>query len=215
MSAAKNKSAPPKPRLRWRFWLALVALLVLAAVCLFKIKLPSAFNTVSAATFTLEPQEKKFAAYAGSVSCESCHAEEFLAWADSHHRHAERLPDATDEKAFTPRTFLHGTQKTSMRETNGYYKMISAGLHGTNETFLVQRILAENPLCQMLVAFPGGRWQATEVAFDPRSNEWFNVFGAENRQPGEWGHWTGRGMNWNSLCATCCPDLTFSGHLMC
>jgi predicted CXXCH cytochrome family protein len=33
--------------------------------------------------------------------------------------------------------------------------------------------------------------------------EWFNVFGNENRQPGEWGHWTGRGMNWNSMCAQC------------
>ena len=37
----------------------------------------------------------------------------------------------------------------------------------------------------------------------PRSNEWFNVYGSEDRRPGEWGHWTGRGMNWNSMCATC------------
>ena len=81
--------------------------------------------------------------------------------------------------------------------------MISAGLRGTNETFRVQRVLAENPLRQMLVAFPGGRWQATEAAFDPRSNAWFNVYGDEDRKPGEWGHWTGRGMNWNSMCATC------------
>jgi len=55
----------------------------------------------------------------------------------------------------------------------------------------------------MLVPFPGGRWQVTEAAYDPRSNEWFNVYGAEDRRPGEWGHWTGRGMNWNSMCATC------------
>ena len=29
------------------------------------------------------------------------------------------------------------------------------------------------------------------------------VFGDEQRRPGEWGHWTGRGMNWNSMCAHC------------
>jgi tetratricopeptide (TPR) repeat protein len=55
----------------------------------------------------------------------------------------------------------------------------------------------------MLVFFPGGRLQATEACFDPRSNEWFNVYGDEDRRAGEWGHWTGRGMNWNSMCATC------------
>src|SRR6185295_19970254 len=25
----------------------------------------------------------------------------------------------------------------------------------------------------------------------------------EDRKPGEWGHWTGRGMNWNAMCAAC------------
>ena len=90
-----------------------------------------------------------------------------------------------------------------MRGTNSQYEVITPGLHGTNETFPVQRILAENPLRQMLVAFPGGRLQATEAAWDPRSNVWFNVYGEEDRQPGEWGHWTGRGMNWNAMCAAC------------
>ncbi len=155
-------------------------------------------------TFALEPPEKTYAAYAGSASCRSCHAAEFAAWAGSHHGRAERLPDATDENAFQPaRTFHHGTQQTSLRATNGHYEILAAGLHGTNEVFCVQRVLAENPLRQLLVAFPGGRLQATEMAFDPRSNEWFNVYGAEDRQPGEWGHWTGRGMNWNTMCATC------------
>jgi tetratricopeptide (TPR) repeat protein len=42
-----------------------------------------------------------------------------------------------------------------------------------------------------------------EASFDPQRNEWFNVYGQEDRQPGEWGHWTGRGMNWNDMCAVC------------
>src|SRR5262249_50729687 len=56
---------------------------------------------------------------------------------------------------------------------------------------------------QFLVGFPGGRFQVMEACYDPRSNEWFNVYGNEDRKPGEWGHWTGRGMNWNSMCAGC------------
>ncbi|MDI1334559.1 MAG: cytochrome c3 family protein [Lacunisphaera sp.] len=54
-----------------------------------------------------------------------------------------------------------------------------------------------------MIPAPGGRWQAHELAYDPAKKEWFNVFGAENRRPGEWGHWSGRGMNWNSMCAQC------------
>ncbi|MEX2186819.1 MAG: tetratricopeptide repeat protein [Pirellulales bacterium] len=48
-----------------------------------------------------------------------------------------------------------------------------------------------------------GRQQVLELSYDPAKNEWFNVYGDEDRRPGEWGHWTGRGMNWNSMCATC------------
>ncbi len=29
------------------------------------------------------------------------------------------------------------------------------------------------------------------------------MFGDEDRLAGEWGHWTGRGMNWNTQCASC------------
>ena len=42
-----------------------------------------------------------------------------------------------------------------------------------------------------------------EAVHDPRSNQWFNVYGEEDGQPGEWGHWTGRGMTWNYMCADC------------
>src|SRR5262249_35115666 len=51
--------------------------------------------------------------------------------------------------------------------------------------------------------FPGGRDQTLEASYDPGRGEWFDVYGDEDRQPGEWGHWTGRGMNWNSMCAGC------------
>lgn len=48
-----------------------------------------------------------------------------------------------------------------------------------------------------------GRQQVLELCYDPAKHEWFNVYGDEDRKPGEWGHWTGRGMNWNSQCASC------------
>ncbi len=150
-------------------------------------------------------QDALYAAFGGSASCRECHQAEFDSWKSSHHALAERVPiPALDDPAFIPeRTFQHGTQQTTIRTNDGHYEIVTTGLDGTTQAFPVERILAVSPLRQMLVAFPGGRLQATEAAWDPRSNQWFNVYGDEDRKPGEWGHWTGRGMNWNSMCATC------------
>jgi hypothetical protein len=109
-----------------------------------------------------------------------------------------------DTPAFDPaRSFKHGTQTTEVRQTNGRPVIVAAGLNGRREAFAVDRVIGHEPLRQFLTALPGGRFQAHEASYDPLHNEWFNVYGAEDRMPGEWGHWTGRGMNWNSTCAAC------------
>ena len=109
-----------------------------------------------------------------------------------------------DQAAFLPpRTFNHGSQTTAVAFTNGSFFITSLGLSGRMESHRAERVIGCDPLRQFLVAGPGGRWQAMEAAYDPQRNQWFDVFGNEDRQPGEWGHWTGRGMNWNSMCAAC------------
>ena len=151
------------------------------------------------------PQTNIYEAYAGSESCRACHAEAFKKWAGSHHAEAERLIQTNrDLAAFAPaREFKYGTQKTLVKWHNGQALIASFGLNHQWETNPVKRVIGEDPLRQFLIPFPGGRFQVQEASYDPRSNEWFNVFGREDRQPGEWGHWTGRGMNWNAMCAAC------------
>ncbi len=117
-----------------------------------------------------------------SASCRSCHPAEFAAWEGTDHALANRLADEPRDQAVLA-TFP---------------KAAGAGWPAAPDM-----ILGHKPLWQALVPVPGGRWQVHELAFDPVKQEWFNVFGAENRQPGEWGHWTGRGLNWNSMCAQC------------
>ncbi len=204
---AKKKCAPTaETKFRWTLLLLLgvcVAGIAVAFVCITR-EATSPGNE-SNARLLAENSTEVYAAYGGSASCQECHEEAYEAWAKSNHGLAERLPDAKiDTGAFTPAvTLQHGTQQTSLRQSGGRFEILTAGLQATQEIFQVDRIIAHTPLRQMLVPFPGGRWQATEAAFDPRSNQWFNVYGAEDRRPGEWGHWTGRGMNWNSMCATC------------
>ena len=151
------------------------------------------------------PQTNIYEAYVGSASCRECHAEAFKKWAGSHHAEAERLIQTNrDQAAFVPaREFKHGTQKTFVQWHNGQAQIAGFGLNHQWETNPVARVIGEDPLRQFLIAFPGGRYQVQEASYDPRSNEWFNVYGSEDRQPGEWGHWMGRGMNWNAMCAAC------------
>ena len=144
-------------------------------------------------------------AYAGSASCRECHAEAYDRWSKSNHGLAERPVEAgRDQAAFVPaRTFQHGSQTTAVALTNGNFIITSKDLSGQMAAHRVDRVIGNDPLQQYLVAAPGGRWQTMEASYDPHRNEWFNVFGQDDRQPGEWGHWTGRGMTWNTMCADC------------
>jgi Cytochrome c554 and c-prime len=116
-----------------------------------------------------------------SVSCRTCHQEIFEDWKSTDHALANRLPGSAEIAAM--KTFPGG-----LPVFNGKLELM---------------ILGHAPLWQPLIPSPDGRWQPHEIAHDPARKDWFKVFGTENRQPGEWGHWTGRGMNWNSMCAQC------------
>ena len=158
------------------------------------------------ATWKDEASTWSQSAYAGSASCRECHPQAYEEWQSSHHGLAERpLSPTADRAAFDPpHEFKHGTQVSDARiAPNGSYEIITMSRTGERQIFAPQRVIGVNPLEQFLVSAPGGRYQVTEVAYDPRSNQWFNVYGNEDRHAGEWGHWTGRGMNWNMMCAFC------------
>ncbi len=76
----------------------------------------------------------------------------------------------------------------------------------------VRAVLGVAPLQQALVAVGGGRVQVFDPAWDVGRREWFSVFGAEVRRPEAWGHWTQRGMNWNSQCAACHTTAFAKGY---
>ncbi|HNQ73152.1 MAG TPA: multiheme c-type cytochrome [Verrucomicrobiota bacterium] len=151
------------------------------------------------------PEPALYARYGKSASCRSCHEAIYAQWEQSHHARAERpVTAALDQDAFVPpRRLPHGGQTSELRRTNQFFQIVTAGADGRVHPFIPERVLGVAPLRQYLVATTNGRYQASEVAYDPHRQEWFDVFGDEDRQPGEWGHWTGRGMNWNSMCAAC------------
>lgn len=140
-----------------------------------------------------------------SAECSTCHAQIAAAWKESDHAAAHRLVEAkADADAFAaPHSFaLHGVEyQTKWQDGKPTFTEQRAG-HAA-ETFAADFVLGRAPLRQYVVPVERGRYQLTEIAFDPVRKDWFNVFGDERRQPGEWGHWRGRGMMWNAMCAHC------------
>ena len=169
------------------------------------VPVPAAISLVKAAPFVMPDEKNVFAQYAGSQSCRECHPDQFAKWQQSHHGLAERKPDARiDDAAFVPaHTFTHGSQSTTVSKQNGDYILTTLGFGNKVAPYKVERVIGHDPLRQFLVDGGGGRLQAMEACFDPRQGDWFDVYDNEDRKPGEWGHWTGRGMVWNQMCATC------------
>lgn len=155
--------------------------------------------------FVMPDEKAAYAQYAGSQSCKECHATEFDKWQSSHHGLAERKPeDKLDLAGFQPaHTFQHGTQTTEARKVGDVYELVGLGFDNKREAYPVERVIGHDPLRQFLVKGQNGRLHAMEACFDPLKGDWFNVYGDEDRKPGEWGHWTGRGMVWNQMCASC------------
>ena len=140
-----------------------------------------------------------------SDQCRRCHEEIYAAWAGSDHAQAHRSVDATaDAGAFTPpRRLTVAGVDYEVDWHKGKPVFVEKRTGHPDDRYIADYVLGYRPLRQYIVPMGGGRYQAAELAYDPAKHEWFNVFGDEHRQPGEWGYWRGRGMNWNSMCAHC------------
>ena len=83
-------------------------------------------TTAERVGFSLEPEKKVFAQYAGAESCRECHATAFKKWKGSHHGLAERKIDpALDGAAFLPaREITTGTLVSEARTGTGDFSSL-------------------------------------------------------------------------------------------
>ncbi|MGZ5529081.1 MAG: hypothetical protein ACXWJB_10455, partial [Limisphaerales bacterium] len=127
--------------------------------------------------------DQPFANFGGSESCRECHAEEFKSWKDSHHALAERAVDpAVDSPFFKGETVRHGTQTSVFKKLNNSFELCP----DFTNCMALTRVIGVDPLRQFLAPTTNGRLQVTELAADPKRGDWFDVYGNEDRRPGEW-----------------------------
>ncbi|MFN8571091.1 MAG: multiheme c-type cytochrome [Gemmatimonadaceae bacterium] len=158
------------------------------------------------------------ATFVGSGKCGECHAEQHTAWRRSQHAVAMQaatretvLGDFDDaslvQKGLTSRFFRRGDR----------FVVHTEGPEGVARDFDVQFTFGVFPLQQYLVAFPGGRLQPLTLAWDARpkaegGQRWFSL--EDDREHGTIDelHWTGRGFNWNYMCADCHSTAVRKGY---
>ena len=146
-----------------------------------------------------------------SLQCAACHAKQFEEWAGSDHAWAWRKTDAAlDSEPFHRQELqAHGDTLSFDTTPQGGHLIRFKGKEGE---FRVDSVVGRTPLVQYLVKGKDGALQTPSAAWDVEKHEWFDIFdqdvrlsaeGLARRDNGDWGHWLGRGMNWNSQCAWC------------
>ena len=134
-----------------------------------------------------------------SEKCMECHKDIHHHWQKSQHGQANRLIDmALDNKPFSSHNLDTSSEKWKFTMDDGK-PVITADEKSHHPGMAI----GVEPLIQYLTPSNGGRWQTPNAAWDPHKNEWFDVFNDDIRTSADWGHWSGRGMTWNTQCAFC------------
>ncbi|MBD3615461.1 MAG: tetratricopeptide repeat protein [Gracilimonas sp.] len=140
----------------------------------------------------------------GDQTCRSCHENEWKAWQGSHHDYA--IGEANEEMVrgdFEDVSFRDGDDTYRFFREGEKYMVEAPGPEGEPEIYEVVYTFGWEPLQQYLVDFGKGKYQALHAAWDTEQNRWFSLYPDELIEPGEWLHWTGQSMNWNTMCADC------------
>lgn len=140
-----------------------------------------------------------------SMQCGACHEKEFRQWAGSDHAWAFRkLGDQWESEAFHQvKLGAHGSVLHFSTDAQGR----TVADEQSGKSWRAEWATGRVPLVQYLVPATDGGYHTLSAAWDVNRKEWFDIFGKEVRKPGDWGHWTGRGMNWNTQCAWCHMSL--------
>jgi len=141
------------------------------------------------------------AAFVGRASCAGCHAPQAARFAGSHHDLA--MADASAASVlgrFDGTSFTAAGVTSTFHRRAGRFFVRTAGPAGEPIDYEVAYTFGVSPLQQYLLAFPDGRYQPFDVAWDARSaaeggQRWFALADAPD--------WSSPWRSWNGACAEC------------
>ncbi|MDX1617804.1 MAG: tetratricopeptide repeat protein [Balneolaceae bacterium] len=142
--------------------------------------------------------------FAGDRECASCHEIAFNEWQGSHHDYAmKRAVPSTVRGDFGDAVFSHRGVQYRFFRRDSLYLVEAPGPEGESRTYRITYTFGWEPLQQYLVDFGKGKLQALNIAWNTEREKWFALNPEQEIRHGDWLHWTGGAMNWNTMCADC------------
>lgn len=139
--------------------------------------------------------------------CAKCHAEKHYEWQNSHHALALRLPHDTLFRKIPDTIQLSQHRTYYIFKQNDSFKLVTNDYIHPGAALPIKYVIGVHPLIQYVISTTNGREQCLTFAYDVGKKEYFDLNYAPNTPVGDWLHWTGQAMNWNSNCADCHSTL--------
>lgn len=137
-------------------------------------------------------------------SCQTCHQPQHQSWQGSHHQLA--MQEASEQSVlgnFNAQTFSGSQGHTHfLRKADGFW-VSTTGADGQPADYPVAYTFGVEPLQQYLLALPGGRLQAFDVAWDTQKKQWFELYPGQQIEHDDALHWAGPNQNANFMCLEC------------
>jgi len=141
--------------------------------------------------------------FAGTETCKGCHETEYNKWQGSHHHLAMQKADSSTVLATFNTTVNFNGVKSTFYQDSGKFFVRTADQYGKEQDFEIIYTFGVTPLQQYIVELPKGSYQCLQTAWDSKKKKWFDLQPNLDIEPGEWMHWTGNAMKWNTACADC------------
>ncbi len=144
------------------------------------------------------------AAFVDNQQCLECHKDQAAQWQQSNH--ARSMAVATPQTVlgnFVNAEFRHqGVTSRFFRKADKYF-VNTDGPDGRLADFEISYTFGVAPLQQYLIALPGGRLQALQIAWDDIRKRWFHLQPKEKAPAGDVLHWSGNYQTANTMCIEC------------
>jgi tetratricopeptide (TPR) repeat protein len=209
-ASAPSAATPPPASRRWIALLAVAAIVVAGGVAAWLQHASTPAPTVAASAAPAPAPAPGTAvartpiAYVDNATCLGCHEAQASLWRASHHAKAMAAPSADSVRAdFGGTEFRHQGVTSRFVRRDGRFVVRTDGPDGKPAEFDVAWTFGHAPLQQYLLALPGGRLQALQVAWDVPRARWFHLLPDERAPAGDVLHWTGRYQNANTMCLSC------------
>jgi len=149
------------------------------------------------------------AEFVDKKNCIECHEDQYNQWDGSHHDLA--MDVATDKTVigdFNNSTFLKQGVTSTFYKKDGKFIVRTDGPDGELHDYEISYVFGADPLQQYMIKFPDGRIHLPDIGWDNRQEEeggqrWVDLNPEKKITPWHIFHWTGRFLNWNSICAEC------------